>query len=401
MAKIAIMGYGTVGSGVATVLTENRDVVARHAGEPVDIAHILDIRDFPGDPLEDTLTKDVEVIAGDPEVSVVAEVMGGTGVAYTFTKQMLTARKSVCTSNKALVAEHGAELCALAKEHGVAYLYEASCGGGIPIIRPLRNALTADRILAIGGIFNGTTNYILTKMEKDGSEYADVLHEAQEKGYAEADPSADVDGWDTCRKLAILGSIAYDQTIDYRDIRTEGIGAVTQIDVQYAQKLGKRIKLLAYSIRENDGIYAIVAPVMVGPESPLYPIDDVYNAVLVNGNMLDDVMFYGQGAGKDATGSAVVSDIVEAVRYGGDAAMETPTGKCAPLDPAGMTWAFFFRCGDAVSIHLEDTFGACTMVKTKNGGAETGVLTAPMREQEFMEKIGNIPVIGTPIRVKP
>ncbi len=382
MAKVAIMGYGTVGSGVARVLTENADVVRRNAGEALEIAYILDIRDFPGDPFEDRIVKDADLIADDPEVTVVAEVMGGTGAAYTFTKKMLEAGKSVCTSNKALVAEHGQELCAVAKEHGAAYLYEASCGGGIPVIRPLRNALTADRILSLGGIFNGTTNFILTKMEQDGGEYADVLHLAQELGYAEADPSADVDGWDACRKLAILGSIAYGKQISYKDIRTEGISRISRDEILYAEALGKRVKLLAVSRAEDDAFYAAVMPVMIGPENPLYPVSGVFNAVLVRGNMLDDVMLYGQGAGRDATGSAVVSDMIDAVRHGADSDMD-PIRECVtPDDPENMRWRFFFRTDEDESAVLA-AFPGTKAVRIPEAPDEAGYLTGEMKEKEF------------------
>ena len=402
MAKAAVMGYGTVGSGVVTVLNTNADIIAKKAGEPIEVKYILDIRKFPGDPMEDRIIDDFTVIENDPEISVVAEVMGGTGVAYEFTKRALKAGKSVCTSNKALVAEYGPELCAIAEENGVSYLYEASCGGGIPIIRPLRNALTADKILAIGGIFNGTTNYILTKMEKEGLEYADVLKMAQDMGYAERDPSADVDGWDTCRKLAILGSIAYDTQISYKDIRTEGISAIDAADIRYAQLIEKRIKLLAVSRNTDEGIYAVVIPAMIGADLPLYAVDDVFNAVLVKGNMLDDVMFYGQGAGKDATGSAVVSDIVDVVVHKGKCGAEAAREKCVLLPAEDMTYRFFGRVKgdyDTVEKAAAEAFGDVTVLTTDEVPGECAFVTGAMTEAEFTSRAPRIPGFEKFIRI--
>ena len=402
MAKIAILGYGTVGSGVAEVLDTNADVIAKKAGEKIETAKILDIREFPGDPRESLIVHDFDEIVSDPEIEAVAEVMGGLHPAYEFTKAALTAGKSVCTSNKALVAEFGPELSKIAKEHGVSYLYEASCGGGIPIIRPLRNALTSDRILAIGGIFNGTTNFILTKMEAEGGEYADVLHLAQELGYAERDPSADVDGWDTVRKLAILGSIAYDGNLSYKDIPTEGISRITQTDIRYARAFGRRIKLLAVSEESEEGVRAVVCPVMIAPESPLYAISDVFNAVLVTGNMLGDVMFYGQGAGKEPTGSAVVSDIVELVKKKGKCDDASPADRAISVLPAeDMTWRYFVR----LSLTPEHAAAAVDILGVAKGdmridvaSGEGGVMTRPMTEKEFREVIAKVPACMSYIR---
>ena len=402
MAKAAVMGYGTVGSGVVNVLVTNADIVAKKAGEPIEVKYILDIRKFPGDPMEDRIIDDFAVIENDPEISVVAEVMGGTGVAYEFTKRALMAGKSVCTSNKALVAEYGTELCAIAEESGVSYLYEASCGGGIPIIRPLRNALTADKILSIGGIFNGTTNYILTKMEKEGLGYAEVLKMAQDMGYAERDPSADVDGWDTCRKLAILGSIAYDTQISYKDIRTEGISAIDAADIRYAEMIGKRIKLLAVSRNTDEGIYAVVIPAMIGVSSPLYAVDDVFNAVLVNGNMLGDVMFYGQGAGKDATGSAVVSDIVDVVAHQGKCGAAPAHEKCVLLDADGMTYRFFGRVkadAEETRAAVNAAFGEACVISSDDLPGESAFVTDAMTEAEFKVKAEKVPGLIKFIRI--
>ena len=403
MAKIAVLGYGTVGSGVVDVLNVNADVIKKNAGEEVEVKKILDIRQFPGDPMEDKIVADFAEIENDPEISVVAEVMGGIEPAYTFTKRALEAGKSVTTSNKALVAEHGHELKKLAEENGVSYLYEASCGGGIPIIRPLKNAITADKILSLGGIFNGTTNFILTKMEKDGGEYADVLHYAQELGYAEKDPSADVDGWDTCRKLAILGSLAYGKKLDYKDIKTEGISAVSQTDIKYAKAFGYRIKLLAVSNLKDDGVFAGVMPVMIGQKNPLYAVDDVFNAVLVKGNMLDDVMFYGQGAGKEPTGSAVVSDIVELVATKGKCNMPTEEEELTVKSQGDMIWRYFVR----LAMNPASAAGAFEALGVERGdtvidiaSGECGVITRAMSETAFEKLISKIPTTGRWIRVE-
>ena len=317
MVKIAVLGYGTVGSGVVEVFRENRGSISKKAGEEIEVKYVLDLRDFPGDPVEKILVHDYQVILEDPEVRVVVETMGGLKPAYEFTKQALLAGKSVCTSNKELVARHGAELMETAREHSVNYLYEASCGGGIPIIRPLCTCLTADEIDEVSGILNGTTNYILTKMTSDGTDFETALHEAQEKGYAERNPEADVEGYDACRKIAILSSLAFGSQVDYQDIYTEGITKITAEDIKYAQAIGVSIKLLATSRRVEGGVYAMVSPVMIGASNPLYSVSGVFNAIFVHGNMLGDAMFYGSGAGKLPTAALwqpmwwTVSDIWE------------------------------------------------------------------------------------------
>ena len=314
MIQIAVLGYGTVGSGVVEVINTNHDSINKRAENEINIKYVLDLRDFPGDPVEKVLVHDYEVIANDPEVDIVVEVMGGVEPAYTFTKRALEAGKSVCTSNKELVARHGTELLAIAKEHGANYLFEASCGGGIPIIRPLNSSLTADEIDEVTGILNGTTNYILSKMASDGSDFADVLKEAQRLGYAERNPEADVEGHDTCRKIAILTSMATGKTVNYEDIYTEGITRITDIDFKYAEKMGTSIKLFGTSRIKDGKVSAYVAPVMISKSNPLYSVNDVFNGIVVKGNMLGTTMFYGRGAGKLPTASAVVADIIEAVQ---------------------------------------------------------------------------------------
>ncbi len=314
MAKIAILGFGTVGSGVYEVLTTNAEGIEKRAGQAIEPAYIVDIREFPGHPAEKLFTKNFEDILNDKEVTVVAEVIGGATVAYEFTKKALRAGKSVVTSNKELVATHGAELLKLAEENGVTYLFEASVGGGIPIIHPLHQCLTANEITEIFGILNGTTNYILTRMIKDGQSFEEALKKAQELGYAEANPAADVEGIDACRKIAILADLAFGKEMNPDKISTEGITKITSRDVAAAEKLGCVIKLIGYCRKEDDRVYARVSPMVVPCESALSGVDDVFNAILVRGNAIGDAMFYGKGAGKLPTASAVVADIIDAAQ---------------------------------------------------------------------------------------
>lgn len=311
MIKAAIMGYGTIGSGVLEVLQINQSSIAKRVGDGIEVKYILDLRDFPGEPIQDKIVHDYKTIAEDEEVRIVVETMGGVEPAYTFVKTMLEAGKHVTTSNKALVAAKGAELIALAKEKNVNFMFEASVGGGIPIIRPLNSCLTADEIEEITGIVNGTTNYMMTKMSEEGSEFADVLKDAQEKGYAEKDPTADIEGYDACRKIAILTSLVCGQQVDFEDIHTEGITKITATDIKYAKAMGRAIKLLASSKKTEGGYVAMVAPYLLPKTHPLYSVNDVFNAIFVHGNVLGDAMFYGSGAGKLPTASAVVADVVE------------------------------------------------------------------------------------------
>ena len=402
MANAAVMGYGTVGSGVVEVLQKNAAEITRKTGTEIRVKYILDIREFPGDPNEDLIVHDFAVIENDPDVSVVAEVMGGIHPAYEFTKRALEAGKSVCTSNKALVAEFGTELQEIAAAHGVSYLYEASCGGGIPIIRPLRNAMTADVITGLSGIFNGTTNYILTKMESEGAGYEEVLAEAQAMGYAERDPSADVEGHDTCRKLAILASLAYGVQLSYKDIFTEGITEITVTDIAFAALMCRRIKLLGLSARKENGIEAIVAPVVIGEDSPLYAVSDVFNAILVRGNMLDDVMFYGKGAGKLPTGSAVASDMIEAVARDGKCGIRPAGEAVKPLDHSEMSWRYFVRiAGRAqyMEMNLRERFGDIQMYGMVDYPTEFVFVTEKMTEKEFSEKCAGLAGIRNRIRM--
>ncbi|MGI6113569.1 MAG: homoserine dehydrogenase [Mahellales bacterium] len=315
MASIGIMGHGVVGSGVVEVLTTNGSSIEKRAGQPVEIKRILDLRDFEDSPYRDLFTKNPDDILEDPEISIVVEVLGGSEPAYTYVKKAILSGKHVVTSNKELVAQYGAELLKLAKEKDVNFLFEASVGGGIPIIRPLSECLAANEITEIFGIINGTTNYILTKMKVEGIGFEEALYDAQQKGYAERDPSADIEGHDAARKLAILASIAFDERVDYRHIHTEGITSITKEDTIYAEYMGKVIKLLAICRSIGNQLMLRVSPVMIDKLSPLANVDDVFNAIMVRGNAIGDVMFYGRGAGKLPTASAVVGDIIDAVKH--------------------------------------------------------------------------------------
>ena len=403
MIKIAVLGYGTVGSGVFEVIRTNRERIRKNAGEEIEIKYVLDLRDFPGDPVSDVLVHDFNVILQDPEIQIVAEVMGGTVAAYQFTKQALLAGKSVCTSNKALVAEHGRELMEIAREKNINYLFEASCGGGIPIIRALNASLTGDVINEITGILNGTTNYMMYKMDVEGSDFDEVLKEAQQKGYAEADPTADVEGHDACRKIAILSTLAYSKYIDYKSIYTEGITKITPADMDYARAINRKIKLLATSKQMEEGCYAMVAPFLVNDENPLYGVNDVFNAVFVNGNMLGDAMFYGSGAGKLPTASAVVGDIVDAARH-----LKTGTIRNGwSGEPAHMmsldhvTGEFLVRIKAEAREQAEAVFETKTILQLPNHPEEMALLTGEMSQGEYREKASQLKdeILGM-IRIK-
>jgi len=313
MINVALLGFGVVGSGCAEVLTANKEKIEAHIGQEVNIKYILDLREFPDSPFRHLVVHDFDTILNDPEVSIVAEMMGGSHPAYDFTKALLEAGKSVVTSNKEVVSTFGVELLSVAAANNARYLFEASVGGGIPIIRPLTNDLAANEILSIDGILNGTTNFILTKMKNEGLAFEDVLKEAQRLGYAEANPSADVDGIDAARKIAILAALASGKLVDPKKVSAEGIRNVTPEDMEIARKFGYSIKLIGhYETDENGKVVVSVAPRFVPSSSPLATIDDVFNGILVKGNMLGDSLFYGRGAGKLPTASAVCADIIDA-----------------------------------------------------------------------------------------
>ena len=316
MIDIAIMGHGVVGSGVAEVLIKNADLIESRAKNGINIKYILDLREFPGLSYSDKFTKDFNVILNDPDVKVVAEVMGGLHPAYEFTKSLLEAGKSVVTSNKELVAEKGSELLKIAEEKNVNYLFEASVGGGIPVLRPIVQCLTANDMFEVQGILNGTTNYIMTQMIAKGVSFEEALADAQRLGYAEKDPTADIEGHDACRKICILAALAFGKHVNPNAIYTEGITKITSADTAYADYAGAVIKLIGRAKKDEDGkCFVSVYPAMVSRQRVLSDVDDVFNAVLVRGDAVGDVMFYGRGAGKLPTASAVVADIVDCVKH--------------------------------------------------------------------------------------
>lgn len=379
MLKVAIMGHGTVGSGVYDVFAQNAAQIAKAVGEEVEVKYVLDLRDFSKLSYADKFVTDFSVIENDPEVCVVAEVMGGVGAAYEFSKRCLKAGKSVCTSNKELVAVHGEELLALAKEHNVNYLFEASVGGGIPLIRPMMQCLAANQIEEICGILNGTTNYILSQMIHNGVAFDDALRQAQKMGYAENDPTADIEGHDACRKICILSDLAFGDKIDPDEVSCQGISGITLDDVAAASELGYVIKLIGRAKRTESGkIFAFVAPHLVPKTSPLACVEDVFNGILVTGNMVGEVMFYGQGAGKHATASAVVADMMDAIAHRekrrpvewGDGSQKL----LLPIDQLESTW------------YVRGEVPAELAAKTVAGAA----LTVPMTAAELREKLPQV-----------
>lgn len=400
MIKVALLGYGTIGSGVAEVLEKNKESIAKRAGDVIEVKYVLDLRDFPGDPVQEKIVHDFEVIRADEEVQIVVEAMGGVEPAYTFAKQALLAGKHFATSNKALVAKHGAELIALAKEKNLNFMFEASVGGGIPIIRPLNCCLTADIVEEISGILNGTTNYMMTKMSEEGSEFADVLKDAQQKGYAEADPTADIEGHDACRKIAILTSLVCGQQVDFEEIHTEGITKISATDIKYAKKLGRKIKLLASSYQRNGSYCAMVAPFMLDASHPLYSVNDVFNAVFVHGNMLGDAMFYGSGAGKLPTASAVVADIVDIARHKNEnVPVEWNAEKLELVDWRELKSRYFVRTTDGKEA-VEAAFGPVEYVEADGVSGEVAFVTAEMSGYDYEKAAAKADHILQMIRVK-
>ena len=404
MIQIAVLGYGTVGSGVVEVINTNHESINKKAGEEINIKYVLDLREFPGDPVENVLVHDYETIINDPEVQIIVEVMGGVEPAYTFTKRALEAGKCVCTSNKELVARHGLELLEIAREKDINYLFEASCGGGIPIIRALNSSLTADEIDQISGILNGTTNFILTEMAESGADFDQVLKDAQNKGYAERNPEADVEGYDACRKIAILSSLAYGAHVDYRDVYTEGITKITAEDMKYAKMLGMSIKLLADSKREGERFSAMVCPTMVGKGSPLYSVNGVFNAVFVHGNVLGDAMFYGSGAGKLPTASAVAGDIVDCAKHLGKTVMMNWSSKeLERVDIKEVKHAFFVRIKGKMEERLNQVkavFSNPQTVSVPGLEEEFGFVTECISEEDFAKKAEGLEGIISRIRIR-
>ena len=391
--KVAVMGYGTIGSGVVEVLEVNKELITKRAGEQVEVKYILDLRDFPGDKYESCLIRDYKQIVEDKEIGVVVETMGGVEPAFTFVKAMLEAGKHVTTSNKNLVAEKGAELIAIAREKGVNFMFGASVGGGIPIIRPINKCLTGDRIQEITGILNGTTNYMLTRMAEEGVSFEEALKDAQDRGFAEKDPTADVEGFDPCRKIAILTSLVCEQQVDYQDIYTEGITKITTEDFAYAKAMKMNIKLLASSKEVKDTYRCMVAPFMLSGAHPLCNVSGVFNSVFVHGNMLGDAMFYGSGAGKLPTASAVVADIVDMVNHKNtNIFIDWNPEKIELINYKESENAFFVRT-TSDKTDIERVFGNVEYVEGIVEG-EMGFVTGVMTEATFDEKASEIQMIS-------
>lgn len=401
MANIAIMGFGTVGSGVYEIIKNDASILRTNAnGEEINIKHILDIRDFSDHEESELFTTKFEDILNDDSVSVVVEVMGGLHPAYEFTKELLEKGKSVVTSNKELVATYGTELLELACNKNENYLFEASVGGGIPIIRPIHQCLTANRVKRIAGILNGTTNYILNEMFKKGKQFDEALADAQAKGYAEKNPAADIEGHDACRKIAILASLASRRMVDYKNIPTEGIVNISSEDVKYAEALGYTIKLIGYAEFSDDNrLYSRVCPMLVNSSAPLSGVDGVFNAVMVTGNNVGDTMFYGKGAGKLPTASAVVADVIDAVKHieRSKRIAWVDEGSDFMIAPDGKAFSFFFRT-DCDEKEVKSLFDIEASVEVGIAG-EKGYITKSINEAEFRNKIDSIKNVPSVIRV--
>lgn len=392
MANIAVLGYGTVGSGVVEVINTNQMIIDKKANEHIDIKYVLDLRDFPNDSIQQKITHNFDDILNDSSIEVVVEVMGGLEPAYTFVKKALLSKKSVVTSNKELVAKYGYELIKVAQDNSVNFLYEASVGGGIPIIRPLNQALTADEIIEIEGILNGTTNFILTKMFEDGSEFEDVLKQAQENGYAERNPSADVEGYDAVRKIAILSSLAFGLHVDYEDIDTKGITNITKEDMTYVKYMDKQIKLIASSKKIGDNIFARVSPKIIGDQNPLSTVNDVFNAIVVKGNMVGTLMFYGKGAGKLPTASAVVTDVVDAVKHKNTNIIQFwAPDKVHVMKSIDEPVSLFVRVSynnlDTAIAHVKETFNNVQIINLEQLEDEFAFITDTLQEGTLNKKI--------------
>ncbi|WP_291257183.1 homoserine dehydrogenase [Flavonifractor sp.] len=390
MVNVAILGFGVVGSGVAEVLATNGPHIDQKVDDLIRLKYILDVRDFPDSPFADKVVHDFSVIENDPEVSIVVETIGGAKAALDFTRRALRAGKSVVTSNKELVAEHGCELLALAAEQGVSYLFEASVGGGIPILRPLNQCLAANEIEEITGILNGTTNYILTRMIRGGLSFDAALKEAQANGYAEQDPTADIEGHDACRKICILASLAFGRHIYPRQVPAEGITGVTLSDVAWAESCGKKLKLLGRAIRQADGrVCAYVSPHLVDVENPLAGVEDVFNAIAVKGNAIGDVMFYGRGAGKLPTASAVVADVIDAAKHRDEKkrVFWAEGGEDTTVSPDGLASAWYVRgSGDAGAVQAALP-GARLLARADAPAGEFALVTPPMTRAELDGKL--------------
>ncbi|MBR1757998.1 MAG: homoserine dehydrogenase [Lachnospiraceae bacterium] len=402
MKHIAILGYGTIGSGVAAVLRVNAKQIAARAGEEIVVSKVLDLREFPGDPVQEILVHDYQEIVADESIDIVVETMGGVHPAFEFVSQALSQGRSVCSSNKELVASKGAELLKIAKEHNCNFFFEASVGGGIPIIRPLSTCLTADDIDEVSGILNGTTNFILTKMDQEGADYAETLKEAQKLGYAELHPEADVEGFDACRKIAILLSLVTGKTVNYEQIPTIGITEITAEDFQYAKFFGASIKLIANSFKVDDQFYAIVAPMLVPAEHPLHAVNDVFNGIFVHGNVLDNAMFYGRGAGKLPTASAVVADVIEAAKLGHQYASYGWSEEAYEIgNPLIVRRRFLVRIAEEsaeIDEKIKEVFGKVMHIHYLKGEGSV-FLTEPICEGDLPDMVAQVGTLISAIRV--
>ncbi len=389
MKKVAVLGFGTVGSGVVEIISGNS--FKHKAGKELSVKSILDLREFPDSPFASIITNDYEKIINDSEIDIIIETMGGLNPAYDFSVRALKAGKSVVTSNKELVAKKGAELLKIARENGVCYLFEASVGGGIPIIRPLNNCLAANEIQEIMGILNGTTNYILTQMIKNGQPFENALSDAQEKGYAERNPAADVEGTDTCRKIAILSALSYGKQLDSDKIPTEGITKITLKDVEYAESVDHVIKLIGSSKKVGDKVYARVSPLLLPKSHPLAGVEDVFNAILVKGSATGEVMFYGKGAGKMPTASAVVADCIDIVKHNGTGSpFWEDGGELAGSSGSDVKMYFRIAAMDKQRIEngVQAVFGKVRWIESD--GNEAAFITQPEPEIEIFDKTAKL-----------
>lgn len=408
MVNVAIMGHGVVGSGVAEVLLKNAANIAHKAGTPVEIRRILDLRDFPDLPYADRFTKNFDDILHDEEIRVVVETMGGLHPAYEFVKACLQADKSVVTSNKELVAAKGDELLEIARSRNQNFLFEASVGGGIPILRPIDQCLAANEVYEIAGILNGTTNFMLTKMVEEGMSFDEALARAQTLGYAERDPSADIEGHDACRKICILASLAFGKHVYPAQVYTEGITDVQPADVRYAAAYGSVIKLLGRAKKLPDGrLYVLVAPMLLSESSLLADVHDVFNGIMVRGDAIGDVVFYGRGAGKLPTASAVVADIIDEVKHlkarkylfwergSDDYVIDHRQGETALYAR--------LRCADVPQAieQVRAQFGDVTRLVVEDAPPEELAFVTPAgREGELMEKLGALTDVAVLARIR-
>lgn len=400
MKKIAVLGYGVVGSGTVEILYNHKESIEKKIGESYEVKYILDLRDFPDSPYADKFTKSFDDIVNDKEVDIVVEVLGGVKFAYPYVKASLEAGKSVVTSNKELVAAYGAELLKIAREKDVNFFFEASVGGGIPIIRPLNQCLSANKIDEIAGILNGTTNFILTKMIKEGMGFDEALKIAQDLGYAEKDPTADVEGHDTCRKICILSALAFGKHVYPDNIHTEGITKITLEDVKYCESIGSVIKLIGYASEKDGKVTVMTCPAVIDGDSQLAGVNDVFNAILVRGDATGDVVFYGKGAGKLPTASAVVSDVIIAAKEKSTTRMMSweDSEQNFIVPESEISNSFYVRA-NAGKADVEKLFGNVRYLSRENApSGEVAFITDVINEKAFAEKCSNIHVIGS-IRV--